>query len=273
LIKEQEKPQACNFAGMTGVIMNPHNDLFDLLNALNTALNVSDAWQAGLVFFQKYGGTQISYARGRQDGSIAFLTTVPDWWRNRYLENNYVSLDPFADISRACFAPTRFDTKSGTFPISLSEPATQMLQEYTETGANAGFVIPTMTPSTVQISGFNIANAMNQQEFSLFYRDRENALVLAAHAVHQRCQELDPSSQTDAYLAPQEMGHYAPLSPRERECLLWLCKGMRNDAIADRMGITRVTVEMHLRNCRQKLNARTREQAVVTAIKRGFITP
>lgn len=274
LIKEQGKPQVCNFAGMTGMSVNPQNDLFDLLNALNSTLNVADAWQAGLVFFQKYGGTQISYARGRQDGSIAFLTTVPDWWINRYLENDYVTLDPFADISRAYFTPTRFDTRSGTFPISLSEPATRMLREYSETGANAGFVIPTMTPSTLQISGFNIANAMSPQEFSQFYRDRENVLVLAAHAVHQRCQALDPQlSQPEIHLASQKDIHYAPLSTRERECLLWLCKGLRNDAIADRMGISRVTVEMHLRNCRTKLNARTREQAVVTAIKQGFITP
>ncbi|OSQ38719.1 LuxR family transcriptional regulator [Thalassospira sp. MCCC 1A01428] len=251
-----------------------NNDLFDLLNALDNALSVPDAWQAGLGFFKKYGGNQITYTHERQDGSIVFLTTLPDWWMTYYLENDYASLDPFIDVGRAYFKPTRFDTRSVNLPISLSAPAAQMLQEFAETGSNSGFVIPTMAPSTMKISGFNIANTMEKQEFSQFYSDKENALVLAAHAVHQRCQELDPQlSRTDVHLAPKKNTSYPLLSPRERECLLWLCKGMRNDAIADRMGITRVTVEMHLRNCRQKLNARTREQAVVTAIKRGFITP
>ncbi len=256
------------------MIANAHNDLFDLLNALDNALNVSDAWQAGLVFFRKYGGNQITYTHERQDGSIVFLTTLPDWWMTYYLENDYASLDPFIDVGRAYFSPTRFDTQEVNLPVSLSDPAAQMLQEYGETGSSSGFVIPTMTPSTLTVSGFNIANTMKKNEFSLFYNDKESALALAAHAVHQRCQELDPHlSRTDVHLAPKKNASYPLLSPRECECMLWLCKGMRNDAIADRMGITRVTVEMHLRNCRTKLNARTREQAVVTAIKQGFITP
>jgi DNA-binding CsgD family transcriptional regulator len=259
---------------MAGMALQLNNDLFDLLNALSNAWNVPDAWLAGLVFFRKYGGNQITYTHERQDGSIVFLTTLPDWWMTHYLENDYANMDPFIDIGRAYFSPTRFDTKAVGLPISLSAPAKQMLQEFAETGSSSGFVIPTMTPSTLTISGFNIANTMDKHEFSLFYSDKENALALAAHAVHQRCQELDPQlSRTDVHLAPKKNTSYPLLSPRERECLLWLCKGMRNDAIADRMGITRVTVEMHLRNCRQKLDARTREQAVVTAIKRGFITP
>ena len=256
------------------MITNSHNDLFDLLNALDNSLNVSDAWQAGLVFFRKYGGNQITYAHERQDGSIVFLTTLPDWWMTCYLENDYASQDPLIDIGRTYFSPTRFDTKDLNLPISVSAPAAKMLQEFAETGSSSGFVIPTMAPSTLTLSVFSVANTMEKQEFSLFYRDKKNALAFAAYAVHQRCQELDTYlSKTDVHLTPQKNTHYPLLSPRERECLLWLCKGMRNDAIADRMGITRVTVEMHLRNCRQKLNARTREQAVVTAIKRGFITP
>ncbi|PKR49046.1 hypothetical protein COO20_23065 [Thalassospira marina] len=256
------------------MFLNPNHDLFDLLNALDTAQTVPDAWQVGLVFFRKYGGNQITYTHERQDGSIVFLTTLPDWWMSYYLDNNYANLDPFIDVGRAYFSPTRFDTNSVNLPVSLSAPARQMLNEFAETGSSTGFVIPTMAPSVPQISGFNIANTMQKQEFSQFYDDKENALVMAAHAVHQRCQELDPQlTRTDVHLAPHKITHYPELSPRERECLLWLCKGMRNDAIADRMGITRVTVEMHMRNCRQKLGARTREQAVVTAIKQGFITP
>ncbi|OSQ35457.1 autoinducer binding domain-containing protein, partial [Thalassospira mesophila] len=212
-----------------------NNDLFDLLNALDNALSVPDAWQAGLDFFKKYGGNQITYTHERQDGSIVFLTTLPDWWMIYYLENDYASLDPFIDVGRAYFKPTRFDTRSVNLPISLSGPAAQMLQEFAETGSSSGFVIPTMAPSTLKISGFNIANTMEKQEFSQFYNDKENALVLAAHAVHQRCQELDPQlSRTDVHLAPKKNTSYPLLSPRERECLLWLCKGMRNDAIADR---------------------------------------
>jgi DNA-binding CsgD family transcriptional regulator len=63
------------------------------------------------------------------------------------------------------------------------------------------------------------------------------------------------------------------LSSRERECLLWLSKGLRNDRIAERLGISNHTVELHLANARRKLQAATREQALAQAVIRGLIEP
>lgn len=65
----------------------------------------------------------------------------------------------------------------------------------------------------------------------------------------------------------------AGLTSRERECLLWLSRGLRNDQISKRIGIRPVTVEFHLANARQKLGAKTREQALVKAIQLNMIQP
>jgi LuxR family transcriptional regulator len=65
----------------------------------------------------------------------------------------------------------------------------------------------------------------------------------------------------------------ASLSPREKECLEWLSAGLRNDRIAERMGIARPTVELHLVGARRKLSATTREQALVKALSFGLIDP
>jgi DNA-binding CsgD family transcriptional regulator len=46
---------------------------------------------------------------------------------------------------------------------------------------------------------------------------------------------------------------------------------MRHDRIAERLGITRPTVELHLANARRKLRARTREQALAKAITLGLL--
>ncbi len=256
------------------MISDPNNDLYDLLNALENAHDVPAAWHAGLRFFRKFGARQITYGFEKLDGSIVFLTTLPDWWMRHYQDNNYGSHDPLIDIARTYITPKKFETPFTNFPVTLSPKARQILNEFGETESTAGLVIPGMPPMPQQLSALAISNTMDAEEFSKFYRGKETTLILAAHALQQRCQELDYQfSQTDVQLVREKLAHYTELSPRERECLLWLCKGMRNDAIADRMGITRVTVEMHLRNCRTKLNARTREQAVVTAIKQGFITP
>lgn len=63
------------------------------------------------------------------------------------------------------------------------------------------------------------------------------------------------------------------LSKREKECLLWLARGLRNDRISEKLGVRPVTVEYHFQNCRKKLNASTREQALAIAITDGHIKP
>lgn len=67
--------------------------------------------------------------------------------------------------------------------------------------------------------------------------------------------------------------HVNPLSPREIECLLWLSKGLRNNAIGKRLGIDVKTVDLHLKNARHKLNANTSTEAVAISILNKFIRP
>jgi len=62
------------------------------------------------------------------------------------------------------------------------------------------------------------------------------------------------------------------LSERERECLLWLCAGLRVAAIADKLSIGESAVQLYITNAKRKLGAKTREQAVARAIFSGEIT-
>jgi DNA-binding CsgD family transcriptional regulator len=47
---------------------------------------------------------------------------------------------------------------------------------------------------------------------------------------------------------------------------------LRNDRIAEKLGISRPTVELHLANARRKLNAKTREQALARAVALGLLS-
>lgn len=62
-----------------------------------------------------------------------------------------------------------------------------------------------------------------------------------------------------------------PLTERERMCLVLLARGHRIQVIAKMLEIAPVTVEMHLRNARSKLNANTTPQAIAIAISEGEI--
>lgn len=61
------------------------------------------------------------------------------------------------------------------------------------------------------------------------------------------------------------------LTPRELECLGWLARGLRQDALAAKLTLSVATVEMHIVNARKKLGAQTATQAVAIAVSQGLI--
>ncbi len=63
------------------------------------------------------------------------------------------------------------------------------------------------------------------------------------------------------------------LSPRERECLLWLIAGQRHQQIAYRLGIHEKTVEKQIQSARRRLKAATVAQAVAIALAYRLLTP
>jgi len=63
------------------------------------------------------------------------------------------------------------------------------------------------------------------------------------------------------------------LSSRESEVLTRICNGRTTDAAAGALGISKRTVEDHLRHACAKLGASHRTHAVAIAVKRGLIAP
>lgn len=61
------------------------------------------------------------------------------------------------------------------------------------------------------------------------------------------------------------------LTPREREILLYLSKGLTNREIAKVLGISEGTVRIHVSHLLAKLHASDRTEAAVEAIRRGLV--
>ena len=64
---------------------------------------------------------------------------------------------------------------------------------------------------------------------------------------------------------------YVILSPREIEVLQWLKVGKSSWDISEILHISERTVNFHIRNIMQKLDAVNRTQAVAVAIEKGLI--
>ncbi len=61
------------------------------------------------------------------------------------------------------------------------------------------------------------------------------------------------------------------LTPREREVLVLVARGLTNQEIADRLFISEKTVRNHISNLLRKLRLKHRTQAAVHAIKTGLV--
>jgi DNA-binding NarL/FixJ family response regulator len=72
-------------------------------------------------------------------------------------------------------------------------------------------------------------------------------------------------------LAPSDA--LVELTPREREILQLIGRGMSNTDIAEALVISMATVKTHVRHLLQKLDVRDRAQAVVLAFELGLVTP
>ncbi len=110
---------------------------------------------------------------------------------------------------------------------------------------------------------FALGGPFKAAEMSHYLNECQDRLALAAHHADQRLVELTKATEVAG----------SGLSPREIQCLQWLAKGLRNDRIAAKIGITQPTVKLHMQNARRKLRSSTREQAVAQAVRLGLIEP
>jgi DNA-binding NarL/FixJ family response regulator len=104
-------------------------------------------------------------------------------------------------------------------------------------------------------------------------------LVEAIYVVHAGEALLSPSitrrlvadfaARTDPLEQPTAV--LEELTPREREVLVLVARGLSNDEIAERLVVTQATVKSHVGSVLMKLGLRDRVQAVVFAYEHGIV--
>jgi DNA-binding CsgD family transcriptional regulator len=247
--------------------------VFDFLESLAAAETVETAREAMIRFFEAHEHPCISYVldgqaqNGGKPLPPTFSTgSVRQVQQNRSARAAHGQHDQvFVHASRSprpfYWAQAPRDSDPSIGPVCVGNTLVVDCPWAREAGQASCLVVP-LRHGDARLPGLvGIFSELTQPNLERSLETRGSALCLAALAADQRMQAIQRA----------QVARHISLSPREQECLKWLGSGLRNDRIAERMGVTRPTVEMHLANARRKLGAATRDHALVKALSFGLI--
>lgn len=182
------------------------------------------------------------------------FNTYPDDWQKTYLEKDYARLDP---VLHAALTHTSGFTWENLEATSSYTPAqTRFMNEAADAGLNNGIAVPMRALKA--IGGVGLA-ATTAHDGAYAHLDLISALCTQFYLSYRRL-----------YARPMPTVN---LSPRETEVLTWIAAGKTDEEIAVILGISRNTVDTHLRSIFRKLDATNRVSAVVTGLTQGHICP
>ncbi len=240
-----------------------HNRVYDFISAVDRTESIDDAWSLTTGFMYEFGASQVGIKSRLNSSKPLFLWTVPLWVTQMYLETVYPENDPRLEHCRTETTPYFYGREFWQKNEAVPAPRRQYDEEITSASMRSLVSIPVHGRSVCSSGIFAFASGIKKNEFRKMYSEHGAQIHLAGLAAFNHINQLSQKKTADT----------VGITCRERECLLWLSRGLRNDQIAERLGVRRVTIEFHLANARHKLDAVTREQALVRAVQLNIIDP
>ncbi len=183
--------------------------------------------------------------------------TYSSEWVDRYLEKDYLRLDP---VLFGCFQ--RFTPVNWKQLDWSSRAARSFFLDALDYGVGSqGFTVPVRGPKG-QFALFTVNDDTSDAQWEKFIDETERSLVICAHEFNKKALVFDKSEATS--LAQ-------PLSPREVEAVTHLAKGFSRAQIAQEMGISEHTLRVYIEAARHKLGALNTTHAVARALSSGVI--
>lgn len=183
--------------------------------------------------------------------------TYSEAWRTRYLEQNYLRVDPVIMGCYQRFHPVdwkRLDWSSKAARAFLTEAITYGV-------GNQGFSVPIRGPNG-QFALFTVSDNCDDAAWARFTQDNRRNLLLVAHAFNQKALEFEPDRTPDQGQS---------LSPREVDAMTLLALGYSRAQVAQTLSISEHTLRVYIESARFKLGAMNTTHAVARALSRGLI--
>lgn len=183
--------------------------------------------------------------------------TYSDEWRMRYLEQNYLRVDP---VIAGCFQ--RFHPVDWKRLDWSSKAARAFRAEAMAFGVgNQGYSVPVRGP-VGQFALFTVSHNCDDATWEAFTTEHGRDLILIAHYFNRKALEFEPDRTPE---------NAQSLSPRETDAMTLLAMGYSRAQVAQSLEISEHTLRVYVESARFKLGAMNTIHAVARAISRGHI--
>lgn len=183
--------------------------------------------------------------------------TYSDEWRMRYLEQNYLRVDPVIVGCFQRFHPVdwkRLDWSTKAARAFRSEAVTYGV-------GNQGYSVPVRGP-VGQFALFTVSHNCDDETWEAFTEVHGRNLILIAHYFNRKALEFEPDRTPE---------NAQSLSPRETDAMTLLAMGYSRAQVAQSLEISEHTLRVYVESARFKLGAMNTIHAVARAINRGLI--
>lgn len=196
-------------------------------------------------------------ALGELPEPAGYANSWPVPWLELYLERRLVRIDPLVREARERLLPFTLDDITAHRALTRSERLVIGLAK--DHGWHDHLVVP-----LYGVRSFGLGAVAARQPVGLSPDERKllHLLMVYGRARGAELAEADPTAESAA-----------PLTTRELECLRWVACGLSDWDIGERLNLSEATAHWHVENAKRKLDARTRAQAVATAIWCGLLAP
>jgi len=244
------------------------------LSTLSSTTSTQETWDEAVSFQKSLGFDLVEYGYAGfgtavPEIEVETLSNFPVAYQDRYRQEQYFRHDPVVHHCIGSLAPLRVGRDAlDLWPDqgrSLTAIQRRIISEAAECGMKVGVVIPLRSPGRYPLAGMSLSNSMRAVEFEPFIAEWGRVAQLAALYAHTR---LQMQLQT-----PEHHTSDIVLSSQERECLLWVARGLSSRETARQINLSSKTVDFHVAKAMDKLEGTTRSHAVARAITLGLLDP
>lgn len=193
-------------------------------------------------------------------GELVGVTTAALSWSEHYRDNKLVAVDPRVLATRRTLAPFRTGDVGRIIHIGSAQRA--VIESQARANIGEGFTIPAHFPGEPSGScTFSVAcgRALPERNFAMAQWIGNSAFDAARNMLlNARCRGARATRPR--------------LTERQLQCTILVGRGLSEEAIAKRLGISFETVKRHLKEARQAFGVTKSVQLVTRSLQDGQIT-